>query len=42
MRLDSPLDDVFQNRSHVRVLRALHHLPEGLAVSGETLPDAPA
>lgn len=34
MRLDSPLDDVFQNRSHVRVLRALHHLPEGLAVSG--------
>jgi predicted nucleotidyltransferase len=34
MRFDSPIDDLFQNRSHVRILRALHHLPEGLPASG--------
>ena len=37
MRLDTPLDDVFLNRSHVRVLRALHRLPEGFVVSGREL-----
>lgn len=34
MRLDHPLDDLFQGRSHVRVLRALHELPEGFGASG--------
>ncbi len=33
MRLTHPLDDVFAGRSHVRVLRALDELPDGLAVS---------
>lgn len=33
MRLDNPLDDLFRTRSHVRVLRALHELPDGLSVS---------
>ncbi len=33
MRLDEPLDDLFQNRSHVRVLRALVALPRGIDVS---------
>ncbi len=33
MRLDRPFDDLFQGRSHVRVLRALEELPDGLAVS---------
>ena len=37
MRLDAPFDDVLLNRSHVRVLRALHRLPEGLAASGREL-----
>lgn len=37
MRFDSPLDDVFQNRSHVRILRALHHLPDGLPASGREI-----
>lgn len=34
MRLDSPLDEIFLSRSYVRVLRALHRLPEGLPASG--------
>lgn len=34
MRFDSPLDDLFLNRSHVRILRALQRLPEGLPASG--------
>ncbi len=33
MRMDHPLDDFFRSRSHVRVLRALEQLPDGLAVS---------
>src|SRR5712691_9343580 len=33
MRFDDPLDDIFQNRSHVRVLRALVALPEGIDAS---------
>lgn len=37
MRFDMPLDDVFRNRSHVRVLRALCRLPEGLAASGREI-----
>ncbi|MDP9222606.1 MAG: MarR family transcriptional regulator [Actinomycetota bacterium] len=37
MRFDSPLDDVFLNRSHVRTLRALYHLPEGLPASGREI-----
>jgi DNA-binding transcriptional ArsR family regulator len=37
MRFDSPLDDLFLNRSHVRILRALHHLPEGLPASGREI-----
>jgi predicted nucleotidyltransferase len=37
MRLDTPLDDLFMNRSHVRVLRALHRLPQGFAASGREL-----
>jgi predicted nucleotidyltransferase len=34
MELDRPLDDLLGSRGHVRVLRALHQLPEGLGVSG--------
>lgn len=37
MRFDMPFDDVFRNRSHVRVLRALYRLPEGLAASGREI-----
>jgi predicted nucleotidyltransferase len=37
MRLDAPLDELFSNRSHVRVLRALHRLPQGFAASGREL-----
>jgi len=37
MRLDTPLDDLFLNRSHVRVLRALHRLPGGFSASGREL-----
>jgi DNA-binding transcriptional ArsR family regulator len=37
MRFDSPIDDLFLNRSHVRTLRALHHLPEGLPASGREI-----
>ena len=37
MRMVSPLDDLFRNRSHVRVLRALDELPLGLAVSARDL-----
>jgi len=37
MRLDRPLDDLFLNRSHVRVLRALHRLPQGFVASGREL-----
>ena len=37
MRLEAPLDDLFSNRSHVRVLRALHRLPRGFAASGREL-----
>ena len=33
MRLEDPLDDLFQNRSHVRVLRALVGLPRGIDAS---------
>lgn len=33
MRLENALDDLFQNRSHVRVLRALNELPQGLPAS---------
>jgi predicted nucleotidyltransferase len=33
MRLSAPLDDVFQGRSNVKVLRALDRLPPGLDVS---------
>ncbi|MBA2311829.1 MAG: MarR family transcriptional regulator [Actinobacteria bacterium] len=37
MRFDSPLDDIFLNRSHIRILRALYRLPEGLPASGREL-----
>lgn len=37
MRFDSALDDLFLNRSHVRILRALHRLPEGLSASGREI-----
>jgi DNA-binding transcriptional ArsR family regulator len=37
MRFDLPLDDIFLNRSHVRVLRALHRLPDGFPASGREL-----
>jgi predicted nucleotidyltransferase len=37
MRFDSPIEDIFLNRSHVRILRALHHLPEGLPASGREI-----
>ncbi|HET6628991.1 MAG TPA: nucleotidyltransferase domain-containing protein [Woeseiaceae bacterium] len=37
MRFDTPLDDIFLNRSHIRVLRALHGLPIGFAASGREL-----
>jgi predicted nucleotidyltransferase len=33
VRLGEPLDDLFQNRSHVRVLRALVALPRGIDAS---------
>ena len=33
MRLKDPLDDLFQSRSHVKVLRALDRLPTGIDVS---------
>lgn len=33
MRLKDPLDDLFQSRSYVKVLRALDQLPAGLDVS---------
>lgn len=33
MRLKDPLDDLFQSRSHVKVLRALDQLPTGIDVS---------
>jgi predicted nucleotidyltransferase len=33
MRLKDPLDNLFQNRSHVKVLRALDQLPTGIDVS---------
>lgn len=37
MRLLAPLDDVFASPSHVRVLRALHRLPEGLPASAREI-----
>src|SRR5262249_36726482 len=37
MRLTTPLDDVFKTRSHVRLLRALCALPEGVVVTGRDL-----
>ena len=37
MRLDNSLDDLFATGSHVRVLRALDRLPEGLTVSGREI-----
>ena len=37
MRFKTPLDDVFLNGSHVRVLRALYRLPEGLPASGREI-----
>jgi predicted nucleotidyltransferase len=33
MRFKDPLDDLFQSRSHVKVLRALNQLPGGIDVS---------
>jgi predicted nucleotidyltransferase len=33
MRFSQPLDDLFQGRSHVKVLRALADMPEGLEAS---------
>jgi len=33
MRFAQPLDDAFQSRSYVKVLRALHAIPEGVDVS---------
>jgi len=37
MRLTHPLDDAFAGKSHVRVLRALDELPDGLAASAREL-----
>jgi predicted nucleotidyltransferase len=37
MRLTHPLDDAFAGRSHVRVLRALDELPDGLPASAREL-----
>lgn len=37
MRFDLSLDDIFRNRSHVRVLRALHRLPQGLSGTGREI-----
>ena len=37
MRFKVPLDDVFLNGSHVRVLRALYRLPDGLSASGREI-----
>ncbi len=37
MRLTHPLDDVFLGRSHVRILRALDELPDGVPVSAREL-----
>jgi DNA-binding transcriptional ArsR family regulator len=37
MRINEPLDDVLQSRSHVRLLRALYGLPAQVAVSGRDL-----
>jgi DNA-binding transcriptional ArsR family regulator len=37
MRIDRPLNDVFATGSHVRVLRALVELPDGLTVSGRDI-----
>src|SRR5438067_10229242 len=37
MRLDAPLDDIFANASHVRLLRALFALPYGVGTSGRDL-----
>lgn len=33
LRFDSPLDDAFASRGHVRILRALDDLPDGLPAS---------
>jgi predicted nucleotidyltransferase len=37
MRISDSLDDVFESRGHVRVLRALDALPDGLAVSARDI-----
>lgn len=37
MRLQNPLDDLFQSRSHIRLLRALSELLEGMPASGREL-----
>jgi predicted nucleotidyltransferase len=37
MRITHPLDDVFLNKSHVRILRALDELPDGVPVSAREL-----
>ena len=37
MRLDAPLDDIFANASHVRLLRALFALPDDVGTSGRDL-----
>jgi DNA-binding transcriptional ArsR family regulator len=37
MHLTYPLDDVFASRSHVRILRALDELPDGISVSAREL-----
>lgn len=34
MRFTAPLDDVLRSSTHVRVLRALHEVPRGFAISG--------
>jgi predicted nucleotidyltransferase len=37
MDLDRPLDDILASASHVKLLRALHRLPLGIAASGRDL-----
>ncbi|MGI8773460.1 MAG: DUF7342 family protein [Actinomycetota bacterium] len=37
MRFDSPLNDIFLNRSHIRILRALYRMPQGLPGSGREI-----
>jgi len=37
LRLDTPLDDIFRARSHIRVLRVLSQLPSGFNLSGRAI-----